>query len=112
MEPVILFTLNKDELKELLKQAVRDVMKEDSINLNGEDEDYLNTEQAAKFLHYKVSTIYDKTSNKEIPFIKKGGRNVYLKSELEQWLKEGKVKTKKELEAEASTFTLKKELSK
>lgn len=45
-------------------------------------------------------TLYGFTSKREIPFIKRGKKLYFRKSELENWLLEGKRKSKKEMEEE------------
>ncbi|KAA1247978.1 helix-turn-helix domain-containing protein [Aquimarina sp. RZ0] len=52
-----------------------------------------------------VPTLYGYVQRNEIPFYKKGNRLYFFKSEiLENWIKTGKQKTLKELEAEADEF--------
>jgi excisionase family DNA binding protein len=68
----------------------------------------LDVQQAAQFLKLKVNTLYEKTSRKQIPHFKKGNKLYFYLSELEQWVKQGKVKTSEEIACDAVTFTLKK----
>ena len=44
------------------------------------------------------------TSCHQIPFHKKGKRIMFLKSEIDDWLHDGKMKSQKELEYEAEKF--------
>ena len=67
-----------------------------------DDGEYLNMDQAAKFLGLAKPTLYEKTSNRQIPFLKAGGKKLLFKrSELIKWLESGRRKTKSEIEAEA-----------
>lgn len=49
---------------------------------------------------YAESTIRCKVSNREIPFHKKGARVYFFEDEILNWIKEGRQKTKSEIEAE------------
>ena len=49
-------------------------------------------------------TVYGWTSCHQIPFHKRGKRIMFLKSEIDTWLHDGKIKSQKELEAEATLF--------
>lgn len=65
---------------------------------------FLTVEQAADFLTLSVPTIYSKVSRRELPYMKRGKRLYFAKSDLEDYLKGGRVKTVKEIEAEADQF--------
>ena len=54
--------------------------------------------------HPVEHTIYCWTSNREIPFHKRGKRIMFLKSEIDAWLHDGKRKSQKELAEEAAQF--------
>jgi excisionase family DNA binding protein len=53
-------------------------------------------------------TVYQWTANGEVPHHKRGKKLYFLKSEIDQWLKNGRRKTNAELSAEASSYTRKK----
>lgn len=107
-----LTNLNEEEFKIFLKQALSEILNERN-NLSLPDiPDILDVEQAANFLRYKVNTLYEKTSQKTIPHFKKGGKLFFHRSELEAWIKEGKVKTHDELQSEAATYSMQRELKK
>lgn len=52
--------------------------------------DHLTVKQASAFLNIAEQTIYGYTHRKEIPFYKPHKKLYFLKSELEEWLKQGK----------------------
>lgn len=64
-------------------------------------DDLLTIEQAADFLSLSVPTIYAKTSAKSIPFMKRGKRLYFSRTELMEYLKAGRSKTRAEQIAEA-----------
>ena len=49
-------------------------------------------------------TLYGYVQRNEIPYHKKGNRLYFFKSEIIDWIKEGKQKTLKELEADADAY--------
>lgn len=82
-----LIITTKEELGELIRTTLIEVLNE------GKEESHapeiLDLKQAAEFLKLKVQTIYGYTSQKQIPYIKKGKKLYFEKSKLETWLKEG-----------------------
>lgn len=50
-------------------------------------DEVLNIQQAADFLKIKKSTIYQKKAQNKIPFHMVGGKIVFFKSELIEWIK-------------------------
>ena len=52
----------------------------------------LTVKQTAKLLHMTVPTIYTKVSRKELPYMKRGKRLYFSRTELLAYLKEGSVK--------------------
>lgn len=55
-----------------------------------EDPDGLMTlEQACKFIGKKPSTVYSMTSDRTIPFMKRGNKLYFMKSDLLAWIKSG-----------------------
>ena len=65
----------------------------------------LNIDEAAAFTGLAVSYLYKLTSTQEIPHYKPRGKMLYFdRSELETWLKKGKVKTITDIDREASVI--------
>lgn len=67
-------------------------------------DELLMIEDAAKFLNLAVPTIYGKVSNNSIPYNKQGKRLYFLKSELIEYIKQGRNKTNLEIEKEAESY--------
>ena len=57
----------------------------------------LSVREAAELLGYKVSTIYDKTHRRLIPFMKKGRKIWFREEELLAWADSGKKETMDEI---------------
>ena len=63
----------------------------------------LSIDEAAAFTGLAVSYLYKLTSTQEIPHYKPRGKMLYFdRSELESWLRKGKVKTITEIDSEAT----------
>jgi excisionase family DNA binding protein len=65
---------------------------------------FFTVKETAKFLHLSVPTIYSKAARRELPFMKRTKRLYFAKSDLEDYLKDGRVKTVSEIEEEADQF--------
>jgi len=70
---IICFTA--EELSAIISAALDEKFPTQPIPNNANSSDLLNTKQAADFLGYKVSTIYRKVSNGELPYMKVEGTN-------------------------------------
>lgn len=54
--------------------------------------------------HPAKPTVYAWIGQRSIPYYKKGKKLMFLKSEIDNWLKEGRRKTAAEIQAEAEQF--------
>lgn len=87
----------KAELETLIQNCLRKVLSEQiSITPKNEDE-IINVQQAARFLNLATQTLYGFTSKHTIPFLKRGKKLYFRKSELETWLAEGKQRSNSEI---------------
>ncbi|NVN96886.1 helix-turn-helix domain-containing protein [Candidatus Nomurabacteria bacterium] len=64
----------------------------------------LTIQETAEFLNLQVSTIYGLVSRMQIPYMKKGKRLYFSKTELIECLKAGRKKTTKDLSKQADTY--------
>lgn len=63
----------------------------------------LNADAAAEYLHISKDHLYKLTSEGKISHYKPGGKRIYFyQSDLDDFIKSGRVKTAAELEAEAA----------
>ena len=58
---------------------------------------YLTIDEAAAYVHLSKSTIYGLTSARTIPFIKRGKGLLFIKSELDEWMLQGKKKSRSQM---------------
>nr|MBA3665090.1 helix-turn-helix domain-containing protein [Bacteroidota bacterium] len=106
MSTQFLTNLSEQEFKEFLKDALKEILSEQLGAVKNQLPDILNIKEASEFLKLKITTLYEKTSRKQIPHFKKGNKLYFYLSELQNWIKQGKVKTREEIESEAVTYTL------
>lgn len=107
-----LTNLTEEEFKIFLKTALSEILGDKISNQKSDLPDILDGKQAADYLCLKISTLYEKTSEKTIPHFKKGNKLYFHRSELEAWVKMGKVKTTDELQSEAASYTMHRESKK
>lgn len=54
------------------------------------------------------ATIYEKVQKRKIPFRRSGKKLIFLKSEIDEWLRSGRQKTYSEISAQADEYLTKK----
>lgn len=69
-----------------------------------EPEQLLTIQQASEFLSLSVPTIYSKVSKDELPYMKRSKRLYFSRTELLEYLKEGRKKSTAEIEQEAEAY--------
>ncbi len=101
-----LTNISEPEFKEFLKDALKEVLSGEPGAAKPQLPEILDVQQAAEFLKLKVTTLYEKTSRKQIPHFKRGNKLYFHLSELLDWIKQGKVKTHEEISCDAKTYTM------
>jgi len=85
---------NKKVLKKFLTKIIVEIL-EDRIptnqNSSVDKPDLVFIDEAAEITGLKKSTIYLKSSKKEIPHMKRGRKLYFKRSELLEWIEKGKV---------------------
>lgn len=85
----------KKDFKELL------VFLQIMVENQAQEDDPKSIEEIVKLTGYTKPTIYGYCQKNKIPHHKKNGRLFFFKSEIIDWIKEGKQKTTQEVEADA-----------
>lgn len=93
-----IFFTTESELELLIENSLRKILNERQLAPSNEQEIF-GIEQASIFLNLAKQTLYGFTSKKLIPFIKRGKKLYFQKSDLQNWLQDGKQLTKGEIEA-------------
>lgn len=76
-----------DEFKEELKTALREIIKEELLNIQPQKENQgkehlLSRKEACEFLHCSLTTLYNHQRKGVIPYYKVGRRILFSKKEL------------------------------
>jgi excisionase family DNA binding protein len=69
-------------------------------------EQLLTIQEAAEFLSLTVPTMYSKVSKGELPVMKRSKRLYFSRTELLDYLKDGRKKSNTEIDAEAEAYLL------
>lgn len=80
-----------EELEHLIQSSIRKVLSEKtSPPPIPPPEKPFSIKEAAQYLGLAEQTLYGYTSNGTIPFIKKSRRVMFIKSDLDSWMQEGR----------------------
>ena len=83
MDRFIMMSLNYEELKELIVDAVKHAHQEINNGVVKEDpDDYMSQREAAKFLRISLPTIINWKRTNKIPYYQEGRKVLFKKSEL------------------------------
>ncbi|KAF2342871.1 helix-turn-helix domain-containing protein [Flavobacterium tistrianum] len=84
-------------------ESIERMVKQIRDNKPPEDFDpgLMNILEASKLVNLSVATIYSKVCRKEMPASKKGKKLYFIRSELLEWIKSGRIKTMSEMQREA-----------
>lgn len=94
---VTMLTKEVSELKRLL------IEKQEQITTE-QPEQLLTIQEAAEFLNLTVPTMYSKVSKGELPVMKRSKRLYFSRTELLEYLKDGRKKSNAEIEQEAEAY--------
>ena len=74
------------------------------VEPNETPEQFLTIQEAAQLLNLTVPTLYSKVSRRELPVMKRGKRLYFSKTELIDYIKDGRKKSNFEIEQEAQNY--------
>jgi excisionase family DNA binding protein len=105
MEKMILTNVSLEELAEKIAEIIQlsgqGFVKNQDRQETKEIKEYLSLQEASELIQLAKPTIYGLTHRNEIPFIKKGKKLWYKRSELLTWLDSGRKQTREETEEQA-----------
>lgn len=110
MEKNQFYMITEAGIKVLTDQITENILKAINPSKTSDEDAYLSIEDVAKIIHLSKATIYGLTHQNKIPFLKKGKRLYFLKSEILDWVKSGKKESKSELENRANEYLSKNRL--
>ncbi|MFV0290352.1 MAG: helix-turn-helix domain-containing protein [Mangrovibacterium sp.] len=89
-----------------IENLILDLKQPKKVEPTEQPEQLLTVQEAAEFLSLKVPTMYSKSSNGELPVMKRGKRLYFSRTELLEYLKDGRKKSNAEIEQEAKAYLL------
>jgi excisionase family DNA binding protein len=100
------FCIPLSRLEPVIKRWVREVYAEfvPTVTPTHQPDDLLTIQQAAEFLRLSVPTVYAQVSRGELPVMKRNKRLYFSRTELMDYLKDGRKKTVAEFEAESEAY--------
>jgi excisionase family DNA binding protein len=105
MSESILVSFSTHEFKELIRVTVREAISEQACKtIKGrqfQSHEYLSIDEASDYMDVPKNTLYNYCHNNVIVYHKRGKRNYFLKSDLDEWMASGRKKSFKEMEQEA-----------
>ncbi len=108
MEKIILSSLSLEDIATQVAEKVYNLQQRNNeLKEEPKREEYLTIIQASELLNLAKPTIYTLTCRHEIPFIKKGKKLYFKKSDLVEWLNSGRKLTRGEVEKGANDYLLK-----
>ena len=87
-----------------IENLILDLKQPTKVETLVQPEKLLTIQEAAQFLNLTVPTIYSKVSKRELPCMKRSKRLYFSSTELMEYLKEGRKKSKSEIEQEAVKY--------
>jgi len=93
-----IIVINKTDLEELIQGAVKNAVQ--NAQKAKHTDELMDVDQASKFLHLAKQTLYGLTSERLIPYLKRGKRIYFKREELLNWVNQGKMKTRDEIVTE------------
>ncbi|MEI6580021.1 MAG: helix-turn-helix domain-containing protein [Eubacteriales bacterium] len=93
----------------MLRDEVRQALNEfTQLPAKDADNDLLNIQEVAQMLNLAVPSIYGLVHRRQIPYIKRGKKLIFEKSQVEQWLKNGRQKTVYDAATESDEYLFRK----
>ena len=103
----VFFNVPLSKLEPIFKRWVKEAQTEiqsEKVEPTEHPEQLLTIQQAAELLSLTVPTLYSKVSKSELPVMKRGKRLYFSRTELMEYIKEGRKKSNAEIEAEAEAY--------
>lgn len=107
MNKLVFISLPIEDLQTVIIDCVNSCLrnnKQGSKAPTEQPEQLLTVQEAAQFLNLTVPTIYSKVSKGELPVMKRSKRLYFSRTELLDYLKDGRKKSNAEIEQEAKAY--------
>ena len=100
MENLVFTNLSIPEIRQLFRQELEayfEANKQPEQTPTEQPEQFLTIQEAAEFLRLSVPTLYGKVSKGELPVMKRSKRLYFSRTELMEYIKEGRKKSNAEI---------------
>jgi excisionase family DNA binding protein len=102
MENLVFTQLSVQEVRNMLREEVKKALNESPQLQGNQLPEYLTIQELSEMINLAVPSIYGMVHRKQIPYVKRGKKLIFEKSQIEEWLKHGRHKTKQEIDIEAA----------
>jgi excisionase family DNA binding protein len=102
MENLVFTQLSVQEVRNMLREEVKKALNESPQLQGNQLPEYLTIQELSEMINLAVPSIYGMVHRKQIPYVKRGKKLIFEKSQIEEWLKNGRHKTKQEIDIEAA----------
>jgi len=103
MNPQI-YMLSEEGIKVLAEQITENIRSSFKNKFSSDEDEFLSIDETAKLINLKKSTIYGLVHKNDIPHFKNGKKLRFQKREILDWIKDGKRKTKSDIQKQADTY--------
>ena len=103
MSEIIITTITKTEIQQLVESAVLKALNQKYSNKKSDQDSFLGADEAASFLGIAKATLYGKCSKLLVPHFKQGKKLNFRQSELSKYLQGGKRKTILDIQNQVNT---------
>ena len=103
----VFFNVPLSKLEPIFKRWIKEAQTEIQpfkVEPTDQPEQLLTIQEAAEFLSLTVPTMYSKVSKGELPVMKRSKRLYFSRTELLEYLKDGRKKSNAEIEQEAEAY--------
>lgn len=101
------YMLSRKGISFLAKEIARNLSEAPNTQIHSPEDVFLTIEETSALIHLSKFTIYGLVHKNKIPFHKRGRRLYFLKSEIIEWLKMGKLEDKHTLQNKVDEYLLK-----
>ena len=102
MENLVFTQLSVQEVRNLFREEIKKALNESHIIQGNQLPEYLTIQELSEMINLAVPSIYGMVHRKQIPYVKRGKKLIFEKSQIEEWIKNGRRKTKQEIDQEAA----------
>ena len=97
----VVYEVTKENAHLIAKMLLKYAREEESSH----EDQYLTIDELCELIGYKKTSVYGLVQKKKIPYHKKG-KLYFLKSEIMEWLKNGKKATSEDIKQKANDYLI------